>query len=166
MTNNRELLDAFAEARRSWDDLVSLQPDVYAAANFQGFDVGELARRVDAHQTSVGALADALKNESDAEPTDRSSGGGRRTGISNRESAGQEADDRRRHPPLDTASPLPQDAAGRTGEKPLTDHRDRHTSHKTGMRSRAQKEAESRNPDATVPPSRKVGGAFGREPKG
>jgi hypothetical protein len=87
------------------------------------------------------------------------------TGISNRESAQDEAVERREHPPVDTASPAPQDAAGRVGEEPLTDARDRHTSHKAGSRSIAQKEAESKYSDRSMPASRKVTGAFGREPK-
>jgi hypothetical protein len=86
-------------------------------------------------------------------------------GISNRESAAEEAEERRRHPPVDTASPPPEDAAGRVGEDPLTDTRDRHTSHKAGSRSIAQKESQSRYPDRSMPASRKVAGAFGREPK-
>ena len=85
------------------------------------------------------------------------------TGISNRESASDEAEERREHPPIDTASPAPQDAAGRVGEEPLTDTRDRHTSHKAGSRSIAQKEAGARYPDRSMPPTRKVAGAFGRE---
>lgn len=87
------------------------------------------------------------------------------TGISNRESAREEAEERREHPPVDTASPPPQDAAGRVGEQPLTDISDRHTSHKAGSRSIAQKEAESKYPDRSMPASRKVTGAFGREPQ-
>ncbi len=87
------------------------------------------------------------------------------TGISNRESAQAEAEERRDHPPIDTASPAPQDAAGRVGEQPLTDARDRHTSHKAGSRSIAQKEAESKYPDRSMPASRKVAGAFGKEPQ-
>lgn len=87
------------------------------------------------------------------------------TGISNRESAHEEADERREHPPVDTNSPQPQDAAGRVGEDPLTDTRDRHTSHKAGSRSIAQKEAESKYSDRSAPPSHKVDGAFGREPQ-
>jgi hypothetical protein len=59
-----------------------------------------------------------------------------------------------------------EDAARRVGEQPLTDTRDRHISHKAGSRSIAQKEAESRYPDRSMPASRKVDGAFGREPKG
>jgi hypothetical protein len=87
------------------------------------------------------------------------------TGISNRESSHEEADERRKHLPADTNAPQPEDAAGRVGEDPLSDNRDRHTSHKGGSRSIAQKEAESRYPDRSMPPTRKVAGAFGREPK-
>jgi hypothetical protein len=87
------------------------------------------------------------------------------TGISNRESAQEEAEERREHPPVDTASPPPQDAAGRVGEQPLADISDRHTSHKAGSRSIAQKEAESKYADRSMPASRKVDGAFGKEPQ-
>jgi hypothetical protein len=86
-------------------------------------------------------------------------------GISNRESAEAEAQEREAHPPLDTNSPPPEDAAGRTGEQPLDDLRDRHTSHKAGSRSIAQKEAGARYTDRSMPASRKVAGAFGREPQ-
>jgi hypothetical protein len=88
-----------------------------------------------------------------------------RTGISNRESADEEAREREEFPPVDTGSPQPQDAAGRVGEDPLSDNRDRHTSHKAGSRSIAQKEAESRYPDRPMPASNKVAGAFGKEPE-
>ena len=44
--------------------------------------------------------------------------------------------------------------------------RNRHTSHKAGSRSIAQKEAGSRHPDTSMPATRKVPGAFGKEPKG
>jgi len=86
-------------------------------------------------------------------------------GISNRESDVEEAREREAHPPIETNSPPPQDAAGRVGEEPLEDMSDRHTSHKAGSRSIAQKEAESKYPDRSMPASRKVGGAFGREPQ-
>jgi hypothetical protein len=89
-----------------------------------------------------------------------------RTGISNRESAHHEGEERQEHPPIDPSSPPPEDAAGRVGEQPLEDIRDRHTSHKAGSRSIAQKEAESRYSDRSMPASRKVAGAFGKEPKG
>jgi len=85
-------------------------------------------------------------------------------GISNRESPQEEAQERVAHPPVDTSSPPPEDAAGRVGEEPLDDHTDRHTSHKAGSRSIAQKEDEARYPDRSMPASRKVDGAFGKEP--
>ena len=90
----------------------------------------------------------------------------RRTGISNRETPEEEAQERHEHPPLDAGSPPPQDAAGRTGEQPLDDRRDRHTSHKAGSKSIAQKEDESKYADRSQPASRKVAGAFGEEPEG
>jgi hypothetical protein len=90
----------------------------------------------------------------------------RTSGISNRESAAEEAREREEFPPRDTDSPAPEDAAGRVGEEPLDDIRDRHTSHKAGSRSIAQKEAESKYADRSMPASRKVPGAFGREPQG
>jgi len=85
-------------------------------------------------------------------------------GISNRESAQEESRERQEHPPLDPSSPPPQDAAGRVGEEPLGDANGRQTSHKAGSRSIAQKESEARYPDRSMPASRKVEGAFGREP--
>jgi hypothetical protein len=86
-------------------------------------------------------------------------------GISNRESP--EEEDRERHelPPVEEGSPPPQDAAGRVGEDPLTDNSDRHTSHKAGSRSIAQREAGTRYPDRGTPQAHKVQGAFGREPE-
>ena len=87
-------------------------------------------------------------------------------GISNRETAAEERSERQEHPPLDPGSSQPEDAAGRVGEEPLADMRDRHTSHKAGSRSIAQKESESRYPDRGMPASHKAPGAFGREPGG
>jgi hypothetical protein len=85
-------------------------------------------------------------------------------GISNRLSAEAEMQEQEKHPPVDTSSPPPEDAAGRVGEQPLEDRRDRHTSHKAGSRSIAQKEQGTRYPDRSMPALRKVAGAFGREP--
>ena len=90
----------------------------------------------------------------------------KKPGISNRQSADEEARERREHPPVDPASPPPQDAAGRVGEQPLEDRRDTHTSHKAGSRSVAQKEAESKYADRAMPAAKKVAGAFGKEPGG
>ena len=89
----------------------------------------------------------------------------RRVGISNRESAEAEDRERREHPPVETGSPPPQDAAGRVGELPMQEVPNRHTSHKAGSRSIAQKEDRARYPDRSMPASRKVAGAFGREPE-
>lgn len=91
-------------------------------------------------------------------------GGSARPGISNRESAAQEAKERREHPPLDTSSPAPEDAAGRVGDEPTIDLDGRQTSHKAGSRSVAQKEAGSRYPDRSMPSTHQVDGAFGKEP--
>lgn len=85
-------------------------------------------------------------------------------GISNRESAVEEERERYEHPPIDASSPAPQDAAGRVGELPMEEVPNRQTSHKAGSRSIAQKEDRARYPDRSAPPSRKVAGAFGKEP--
>ncbi len=72
----------------------------------------------------------------------------RHTGISNRESAEEEARERSKFPPLRReATPRP-DTGGR----------------KAGVRSLAQKESRSRYPDRTTPQARKKSGAFGQEP--
>ena len=89
----------------------------------------------------------------------------KRTGISNRHTPHEEQRERVENPRLDAGSPPPQDAAGRVGEEPLAEVPNRQTSHKAGSRSIAQKEDRSRYPDRSMPPSRKVSGAFGREPK-
>jgi hypothetical protein len=89
----------------------------------------------------------------------------RRVGISNRESAEAEDRERREHPPIDTNSPPPQDAAGRVGELPMEEVPNRHTSHKAGSRSIAQKEDGARYPDRSAPSTHKVAGAFGKEPE-
>jgi hypothetical protein len=89
----------------------------------------------------------------------------RRVGISNRESAEAENRERAEHLPVNTDSPPPQDAAGRVGERPMEEVPNRHTSHKAGSRSIAQKEDRARYPDRSAPPSRKVAGAFGKEPE-
>jgi hypothetical protein len=87
-----------------------------------------------------------------------------RTGISNRETPEQEEQERREHPPIETGSPQPTDAAGRVGEEPSDEVPNRQTSHKAGSRSIAQKEDGVRYPDRSMPPTRKVSGAFGKEP--
>jgi hypothetical protein len=97
--------------------------------------------------------------------TDKTHDDGSRTqGISNRETSADEARERDAFPRVDEGPPPPEDAAGRAGEQPLDDTRDRHTSHKAGSRSIAQKEDEYRYPDRSMPATHKVPGAFGREP--
>ena len=86
-------------------------------------------------------------------------------GIGNRMPAEAERRMQSAHPPEAAGSPPPEDAAGRVGEQPLTDRRDRQTSHKAGSRSIAQKESGARYTDRSMPASRKVAGAFGREPQ-
>jgi hypothetical protein len=87
----------------------------------------------------------------------------RPSGISNRETAEEEARERQEHPPANEGPPLPQDAAGREGEAAPELAADQ-TSHKAGSRSIAQKEDGARYPDRATPSSRKVAGASGREP--
>jgi hypothetical protein len=89
----------------------------------------------------------------------------KRTGISNRETPAEEAQERDEFPPENTGSPEPQDAAGRTGEEPMNEVPNRQTSHKAGARSIAQKEDETRYPDRGMPASHKKPGAFGQEPQ-
>ena len=87
-------------------------------------------------------------------------------GISNRETGAEENQERREFPSTAPDSPPEvRDAAGRRGEQPLDDTSDRHTSHKAGSRSIAQKEAESKYADRGHPASHKVAGAFGEEPE-
>jgi len=163
MDEHNVLLDAFADARRTWDDLVGLQPDVMAGSgNLKHNDLVEFERRIEAHQSAVDALADAIETE----PSERDERAPRGAGISNRETPAEEEEEREEFPPLDTSSPPPEDAAGRVGEQPLEDNRDRHTAHKAGSRSIAQKEDETRYPDRSMPATHKVAGAFGREPDG
>ena len=85
-------------------------------------------------------------------------------GISNRETSVEEQQERMEFPPVrPDAPPAEQDAAGREGEEHPEQNDGRHTSHKAGSRSIAQKESESRYPDRSMPASRKVPGAFGKE---
>jgi hypothetical protein len=88
-----------------------------------------------------------------------------RQGISNRESAADEAKERREHPPRTEEAPPVEDVSGRQGEASLDEVGSYQTSHKAGSRSIAQKEERTRYPDRSMPASRKVGGAFGAEPR-
>ena len=87
-------------------------------------------------------------------------------GISNRESFSEEQQERMEHPPTrPDAPPIEQDAAGDEGEDAPANNEGRHTSHKAGSRSIAQKEAESKYADRSHPASHKVAGADGKEPQ-
>lgn len=87
-------------------------------------------------------------------------------GISNRETFSEEQQERMEFPavPPDTP-PVEQDAAGNEGEQDPANNEGRHTSHKAGSRSIAQKEAESKYADHSHPSSHKVAGADGKEPQ-
>jgi hypothetical protein len=85
-------------------------------------------------------------------------------GISNRESAAEERAERNAHSPAAGGSPPPEDAAGNVGDEPIEDYNGLQTAHKAGSRSIAQKEDAARYPDRSMPASRKVPGAFGKEP--
>jgi hypothetical protein len=87
MSNHRVLLDTFADARRTWDDLVGLQPDVRAAGgNLDKGDLIELERRVESHRAAVDMLVDALETE----PPDTATGSSleAHTGIGDEEWTG------------------------------------------------------------------------------
>jgi hypothetical protein len=61
---HRVLIDSFADARRTWDDLVSLQPDVKAGSgHLEEPDLAELEQRIEAHRVAVDTLADAIEAE-------------------------------------------------------------------------------------------------------
>lgn len=88
----------------------------------------------------------------------------RDAGISNRLTPEDEARDRREHPPEPLGPPPAEDASGRSGGGDAVPTGTGQTSHKAGSRSVAQKEAGSRYPDRATPASKKVAGAFGKEP--
>jgi len=68
MTNAHDLLDAFAHARQTWDDIVGLQPDVVSGSReLEHGELVELERRVEAHRDAMDLLADAIEIESDVE---------------------------------------------------------------------------------------------------
>lgn len=56
------LLDAFAEVRRTWDELVGLQPDIVAASGpLSDADLALLSERVSAHLVAGVALEDQIE---------------------------------------------------------------------------------------------------------
>jgi hypothetical protein len=69
MTNPQHLLDTFAHARRTWDDIVAMQPDVVSGSQGEltQEELVELERRVEAHRAAMDALADAIVTEPEPE---------------------------------------------------------------------------------------------------
>jgi hypothetical protein len=56
------LLDAFAELRRTWDELVGLQPDIVSASGpLSDVDLALLSERVSAHLVAAVALEDQIE---------------------------------------------------------------------------------------------------------
>jgi len=89
------------------------------------------------------------------------SGGQTPTGISNRESAPEEEDERKR---------FPQDPSGSANTRNRDDvqvnsNQSEQTSFKSGVRSSAQKAADSKYVERPNPSSKPVEGAFGRKSK-
>jgi hypothetical protein len=61
-SNMAALLDAFAELRRTWDELVGQQPDILAAsAPLSDTDLALLSERVSAHLVAAVALEDQIE---------------------------------------------------------------------------------------------------------
>jgi hypothetical protein len=79
-------------------------------------------------------------------------------GISNRETPQQESEERAEHPPLGRTPPDDQSS-------PVSSEAEENaqTSGKSGSRSTAQKESESKYSGRGMPASSKTDGAFGRE---
>ena len=74
MATDHELLDAFADTRRTWDDLIGLQTDVVASSRrLTEKDLAELNRQVQAHRAAVDALADAIETQPTEQRSDTAS---------------------------------------------------------------------------------------------
>jgi hypothetical protein len=68
MARHQELLDAFADLRCTWDNLVGLPPDVIAAGRDLGTaDLIELERRVEVHRLAIEALKAAIEHRVDGQ---------------------------------------------------------------------------------------------------
>jgi hypothetical protein len=104
--------------------------------------------------------------EAERELLSEASAGGETTGISNRQSAVAEEVERQRFAPLENEPTESQQSEGLADIErisPVTDGQQ--MSNKMGSRSRAQKKTESRYPERSMPAAKKVGGAFGKEPR-
>jgi hypothetical protein len=114
--------------------------------------------------TQAGRLSpdDAARERAkqDSPPASERSGSGQKAvpaGISNRESAAEEQEERQRFPAAQ------EDEQGEREATPTADTDNEQTSSKHGSRSSAQKAAESKYVTRPHPASEKVEGAFGRE---
>jgi hypothetical protein len=66
MARHQELLDAFADLRCTWDNLMGLPPDVIASSGDLGAaDLIELERRVEVHRLAIEALKEAIEHGTD-----------------------------------------------------------------------------------------------------
>jgi len=61
MADKQALLDTFSVVRRTWDDLISLEPDILAASGtFTVTDLVVLRERVEAHKKALDRFADTI----------------------------------------------------------------------------------------------------------
>ena len=111
------------------------------------------------------AARELRKTQSPA-ATDRSDGGRKAAepGISNRESAREEEEERERLPPTQSGAAGTGDAVD--DDAPAGDTTNEQASAKSGSRSGAQKAADSKYVNRPHPASEKTEGAFGRESGG
>ena len=61
MHDSGSLLDAFAEVRRTWDDLVNVQPDIVTGNALSDADLSVLSERIGAHIVAAMALEEAVE---------------------------------------------------------------------------------------------------------
>lgn len=87
----------------------------------------------------------------------------RAAGISNRMSPEDEARNQAEHPPREPEAPPPPDASDAAGEELPAEIPGLQTSSKVGVKSMAQKVADTRHVDEPAPHAQKVAGAFGLE---
>jgi hypothetical protein len=63
MADKQAMLDAFSVLRGTWDDLVSMQPDIVAASGpFTALDFAELRARAEAHKEALDRFVASIRN--------------------------------------------------------------------------------------------------------
>ena len=81
MADHQVLIDIFADARRTWDDVLTLTPDIRAGNGTLTHDgLVELERRVEAHRQAIDALQEALETEPADSPRPAQAGSHHRSG--------------------------------------------------------------------------------------